>query len=198
MNWECFPKAKIAMLLTCFLLGAGAGGLALSPLPDRLGRKKTLLIIGCLHIPVQFIMLYTNNYTVRLICFTLLGFFYVKNTCAYNWMFEIAEDKHKALSCSLINSWDCTNGLTFGLYFFLVRPSAPDMLTAYTFLGLICFVVQIWLIPESPKFLLINGRKKEALDALNQIGKLNRSTCKFDKNDHFMEEAVAMVDEAEI
>jgi MFS family permease len=141
MNWECFPKAKIAMLLTVFLMGAGVGGLALSPLPDRLGRKKTLLIIGSLHIPVQFVMLYSNDYNIRLICYALLGFLYVKNSSAYNWIFELTEERHKAISCALINAWDCTNGLTFGLYFFFFRPAAMPMLAAYTYFGLICFVL---------------------------------------------------------
>jgi MFS family permease len=52
MDWVCFPAANIAMLLTTFLLGAGVGGLLLSPLPDWLGRKKSLFIIGCAHLPV--------------------------------------------------------------------------------------------------------------------------------------------------
>ena len=72
------------------------------------------------------------------------------------------------------------------------------MLAAYTYLGLTCFIIQIILIPESPKFLLINGRKKEAITALNRIGQLNRSNFEFDENDHFIEEELAKVDEAGI
>ena len=49
MNWECLPKSKIALLMTFMLIGAGFGGLALSPLPDYLGRKRTLIIVGSLH-----------------------------------------------------------------------------------------------------------------------------------------------------
>ena len=124
MNWECFPKAKIAMMITVYMFGAGIGGLALSPLPDHIGRKKTLLIIGCLHLPVQFVLLYVNDYTVRLICFGLMGLLYIKCTVVFNWMFELSEEKHKLISSAVINTWDLTNGLTFGLYFLLVKPAA--------------------------------------------------------------------------
>jgi MFS family permease len=159
MNWECFPKAKIALLISIMFIGAAVGGLALSSLPDRIGRKKTLMIIGSLHLGAQFGLLYGNDYTTRMICFGLLGFFFVKNSSVYNWMFELTEEKYKPISCGVMGMWDCSNGLILGLYFIFVKPSAEPMLTALTFLGLICFSLQILLIPESPKFLLINGRK---------------------------------------
>ena len=45
-------------------------------------------------------------------------------------------------------------------------------------------------MPESPKWLLINGRKEEAIEALNRMAKLNGSEVRFSTTDHFQEETL--------
>jgi len=38
---------------------------------------------------------------------------------------------------------------------------------AYTWLGVICIIAQVVILPESPKWLLLKGRKDDAVAALN-------------------------------
>jgi|LauGreDrversion4_2_1035121.scaffolds.fasta_scaffold240266_1 inner membrane protein involved in colicin E2 resistance len=42
-----------------------------------------------------------------------------------------------------------------------------------TSIGTLSFLIVLLLVPESPKWLLINGRKQEAVEALNKIAKIN-------------------------
>ena len=41
------------------------------------------------------------------------------------------------------------------------------------------------ILPESPKFLLLRGRKTEAIAAFNQIAKINGSEHRFTEEDEF-------------
>jgi len=52
MDFVCTPQAKIDMLASIYMIGVGIGAFTLSWLPDKYGRKTTLLITGTLHVGV--------------------------------------------------------------------------------------------------------------------------------------------------
>jgi hypothetical protein len=135
-------------------------------------------------------MLHSHEYDVRAACFALIGLMFVKCSVCYNWIFELMEEKHHKFANSIINTWDGTNGLFIGAFFYFVKPEWFPIMFFFVYLGIFCFIVQITLLPESPKFLLRQGRKKEAIDALNRIGWLNMSSHKFYLTDSFAEEIV--------
>jgi len=52
-----------------------------------------------------------------------------------------------------------------------------------TYFAAACLLVYLVLLPESPKYLLVTGEKKKAIDALNQIAAINRSEHRFNYTD---------------
>ena len=176
------------MLGSVYLFACCVGGLALSAVPDRLGRKNTFLLFGTINALAQLAALYANNYWARLLAMGTMGFFYVKNTVCYNWMYELTEHRHLALDNAVINVWDSSNGIVLCSFYLLVSRDWLPIYSFYVYAGCLALLVQGAFLPESPRFLLINGRKQEAVAALNRISSLNGASHRFTTDDVFAEE----------
>lgn len=167
MDWVCEPKNKLALLGTVYFIACFCGGLVLVSVPDRIGRKPSFLIFSSIHALAQFVALYCTNYWVRVGAMGTMGFFFARNSVCFNWMFELISTEDQSMANAAINTWDAATGLVVcGFYLTIERDWRP-IYAMYSYLGLISLAVMAVLMPESPQWLLINGRKKEAIAALN-------------------------------
>jgi len=94
------------MICTVFYIAFGVGGLINFPVPDLIGRKKSMLLYCSISLVAQVVMLFSNSYWVRLVSFFVMGFVCIKNAVSYVCMFELVESKHKSTACAVINIFD--------------------------------------------------------------------------------------------
>ena len=186
------PTASIDRVAAFFFIGLGSGALCISWLPEKLGRKYTLMVTGPILTACHLSLLYWPNITVKMICFGMMGFFYIGKTVCLNLMYELTEKKHRSTICNYFQIYDySTYGfLTLGIW--IVRDWEP-LFTVYTYLGVICLTVYLVVMPESPKYLLMRGEKTKAIASLNLMAALNGSTIRFNKTDIFVEEEAAKI-----
>jgi len=192
MEWLCTPTTSIDLIATFFFAGLGLGALCISWLPEKLGRKYTLMVTGPILTACHFSLLYWPNIMVKMVCFGMLGFFYIGKTVCLNLMYELCEKKHTPKICTIFQmyDWSTLGFTTLGLWLF--RDWVP-LLTAYTYLGIICLVIYLVVFPESPKYLLSKGEKAKAITGLNLIAAINGSNMRFNDTDIFVEEEVAKI-----
>jgi phage shock protein PspC (stress-responsive transcriptional regulator) len=90
-------------------------------------------------------------------------------------MFELMETRHKSSACSVLNIINSGTMVVFGLYVLLVsRDWFPIELFMWT-IGILAYIAMYFLMPESPRWLLINGRKLEALEKYEYIADFNKT-----------------------
>ena len=87
MDLMCTPLTKISLMFTLFFVGTLAGGF-LAVIPDRIGRKKSVIGGMLIGLVAQTVMLFVPNLTVRSIGFFVLGVSNVKNSQSYVWASE--------------------------------------------------------------------------------------------------------------
>ena len=131
-------------------------------------------ILTCSH----FALLYWPNITVKMICFGMMGFFYIGKTVCMNLMYELTEKKYTPSICNFFQlyDWSMYGIVTLGIW--IVRDWVP-IFTVYTYIGVICLVIYLVVLPESPKYLLMKGEKTKAIGSLNLMAALNGSNLRF-------------------
>jgi len=105
MDMVCMPKTQISRMIAIYYIGFALGGL-LYPLPDKLGRRFSLLLGFSASLACQYGAVFSSNYWVRTLCFGGIGLFGIKNSTSYVWLFECVSSKYKPLACTCINSFD--------------------------------------------------------------------------------------------
>jgi hypothetical protein len=89
------------------------------------------------------------------------------------WLFENMHTRNKSSAVTFLNMLDSSTMIVFGLYvLFISRNWFYLELTMYL-CGLAAFLFVLAVMPESPKWLLINGRPKEALEQFKTIAQIN-------------------------
>ena len=86
-------------------------------------------------------MLYCSEYDVRMACFAVIGLMFVKCSVCYNWLFDLTEEKYQKVGNSLINTWDGTNGLFIGAFFYFYKPDWFPIIAFMVYFGIFCFIV---------------------------------------------------------
>ena len=91
----------------------------------------------------------------------------------YVWATEIVPAKYSTAVTVTLNTFDSGSLFFVCIYFFLISRDWFPLMLFMTVLSTIAFIITSTLLPESPEWLLLNGRTKEAIAAFNLIGRVN-------------------------
>jgi len=107
--------STIKLLITIYFIGFALGGI-LFPAPDKYGRKWTIVLATFINLIGQFIALYSMSYGGKAFGLFLLGFFHIKTSIAYVYMFENVHSSDKAFCSTIINIVDALPITLTGVY----------------------------------------------------------------------------------
>ena len=117
----------------------------------------------------------------------LLGSMMIKNSLAYIWGFEISHSSHKKISSSIINMFDFANAAVAGGFFLFVSNDWFELYLPWVGMSVCAYLVILLFCPESPKWLLMQGRTEEAIESLNYIAWFNGSGHRVPTGTEFVE-----------
>lgn len=101
------------------------------------------------------------------------------------------ETRTKSSAVTALNMYNSASMVVFGFYIlFISRDWAGLMLLMYV-LSIIAFAVICFVLPESPKFLLINNRASEAHESLRTIARINGANYSIPPDAVFIEQDLA-------
>lgn len=126
-------------------------------------------------------MIYIPNYYVRLLGFFAMGLFQIKISTCYMYICELVEQKHKSSVIAFINAIDGFTHTIVALYFKFFSKDWNPLFMGSVFVSTIALIGMLLFAPESPKWLIVNNRKQEAVASLNYISKFNRSNYIIDR-----------------
>ena len=156
-------------------------------LPAKLGRRKSVIagsIVACIS---QTLIIFVPNFFVRTASFFVLGLSQIKLSQSYLWISDMVPMRNKSFAFTCMNIFDASPMLvSCAWYLFISRDWFPlnfGMLVITWIAAILAFFV-----PESPKWLLVKGRKIEAVTGLNRLASCNKSAFKLDANKMFEEE----------
>jgi len=89
MGLMCTDRSYINAIVTGYVIAYGLAGLLLYELPDKWGRKRTIMFFGSIHTACQFLIIFVPNYYVRFFGFALMGSCQLKNSISYVWLFDL-------------------------------------------------------------------------------------------------------------
>ena len=118
MDLMCTPKTKISLMYSMNFVGT-LTSVTLAFLPDRIGRKKTVIYASALSLATQVVMLLVPNLLVRSICFFLLGISTMKNSLSYVWSSECVPLNRRSRAFTVINMVDCVPTIVTGIIYLL-------------------------------------------------------------------------------
>ena len=127
------------------------------------------------------------NYWARLFGFLILGVTALKNAICYVWLFDLAESKHRQVMCGFATGLDLTTIPVMTIYLIYINKSWYGICLFMTLLSLLAFFCAITVLPESPIWLLLQGRREDAIKAFNWIAKINGSKNRIPENAFFEE-----------
>ena len=168
---KCMSSQQIGMIATAYFAGFALNGL-LSTIPDQIGRKKTILYAMLMSCFAQAVTLMIPNFTARTCMFFIMGLTQIKVGASYVWLSECVSFQYKSTTFTMINIYDSMTMAIVCIYYSQIDHSWFWLSLTMFLLSLVA-TVTILICPESPRWHLVNGRGEEAIEALNQIAKLN-------------------------
>lgn len=187
MNLICTPKVKVSLMISYLYMALGVAGLLLFAMPDRFGRKFTMVTNLTVHVAAQYIILFSSTLGMRSFGLILFGCAQLKQTVSYVWATELAP---AAKSTVITVSLTCFNSGSLAFicaYFLLISRDWFPLMLFMTVLSTIAYLACVFVLPESPFWLFTHGRKRDAIDVLNYIGKLNGASHKIEYSVNFVE-----------
>ena len=191
MNLLCTPAAVIGLLFTIERVSEGIIGLSIVGLTDKLGRRKSALIFCSIALLAQTTLIFCPWYYARMFGYFLYALGSIKNSVIYVWLFEMMETKYKSSACTVINALDASTMIFFGSYVLFISTNWFYIELFYYCVGIIAFFSMLTFVPESPKWLIINGRNVEAHHQFEYISKFNKVPCGIPRDAVFIESALA-------
>ena len=107
----------------------------------------------------------------------------------YAWLFELVNHRHKSWTNTCLNLLNFMTIMFAGIYFlFISKDWAPLFYTLYFFAIVSNLIVAI-VCPESPMWLLLQGKRQEAIKVLNYMAWFNGSKNRIADDTEFVESA---------
>ena len=152
-------------MITAYYIGFAIGGLFYT-FPDVYGRKKSLIFGLTLGVISQTIMIFVPNYWVRFAMQGLSGLSQIKNSVSYVWLSECTSGPNKSKAFTAINVFDAFPMVFTAGYFMLISKDWLYLSLFFCALSYIALMVAFFC-PESPRWLIVNSRSAEGIEALN-------------------------------
>ena len=197
MNLVCESKVKTNLIISIYYIVVGIAGLFLFPMPDRIGRKKTMLINVGVHLAAQYLIIFVPVYKARLIGFILLGVSQIKNGVAYVYVVELVPPRQSGPVNVCLTSFDSATMFVVCFYFIFISKDWFPLIFTMTALATLAYLGIVFLLPESPIWLLKHGRVEDAIAAFNWIAKVNGSKNRI-PDDAIFKEVASEVDKIDI
>ena len=173
MDLVCTSKVLINSMISLHYIAFGVAGLLLFSMPDRLGRKPTMLINFGLHLVAYYLLVFVPTYIARLAGFLLYGLCQLKNSVSYIYAAELVPSRQSSTVNVSLTSFDSATMAVVCLYFLFISRDWFPLIFLMLMLSTLSFLVVAFVLPESPIWLLHQGRVTEAIQTFNYIGRVN-------------------------
>jgi len=119
-------------------------------------------------------MLHVPNYWVRLACFTVMGVCGLRNGASLAWLGGFLPAEYKSLMIGIVMAFDAATLMIIVFYFGYISSNWYPLFLFMTCVGLLAHLFMCYVSPDSPAWLLSQGRTEDAINALNKIGQINK------------------------
>jgi MFS family permease len=173
-------------MVTPMFFVTGIASIVLVDVTDKFGRKKPVIASVFGTLITLYLCLSIPNFAIRTLYFTMMGVCTLRVTSSLCFSAELCESRHIPITSSFACTFDALSTTLVYFTFFISRNWLPASLFVtglYTLAGLALF-----LLPESPKWLISQGRTKEAIDVFNRIAWINGSEKRIPEDAVFEED----------
>ena len=155
LGLECSSSSQIGLIGSMYFIGVIVGALVIPSLSDKYGRKLMILVSNAIHLIAVGGILFSSSLFSLYLSFFALG---SKATGAmhitYIYMNEVVRKDKRAIYSTLACLMDCCNTLALPLYYYSFSDYIPLFIGNIS-LVLFLSALTIFLIPESPRYLLV-------------------------------------------
>ena len=174
-EWDlvCGRKPLLSMLQSWLMIGGIAGSLIGGQLTDRFGRRPVFLPVMLLVIACSFSAALVGDYVSFAVVRFFTGFAMASMIASqYVLVTELSGCKYRAALTTVMY-------LPFSIGVMLVAAASYGIRTRWLLqlsmaVPSLLLLPNFWLMPESPRWLLVQGRFDEALEVLRQGARWNR------------------------
>ena len=180
MDLVCTSKIRTNSMISFMYVAFGVAGILLFAMPDRRGRKFTMVLFYAIHLAAQYLILFYPDFWARLLGLVLYGVAQLKQSVVYVWATELAPSKNSTSVTVSLTCFDSGSLAFICIYFMFISKDWFPLMLFMTGLSTVAFLFMAFALPESPIWLINNGQTKEAVDVFNYIGKWNGVSKRLD------------------
>ncbi|XP_066185082.1 solute carrier family 22 member 4-like isoform X3 [Sylvia atricapilla] len=172
-NLVCEDDWKAPLTTSLFFVGVLIGSFISGQLSDRFGRKNILFLTMAVQTGFSFLQIFSTSWEMFTVLFLIVGMGQISNyVVAFILGTEILGKTVRILFSTLgVCIFFAIGYMLLPLFAYFIRDWRM-LLLALTVPGLFCIPLW-WIIPESPRWLISQGRHKEAEAIIQKAAKIN-------------------------
>lgn len=174
-EWDlvCKDDWKAPLTTSLFFVGVLMGSFISGQLSDRFGRKNVLFLTMGMQTGFSFLQVFSVNFEMFTVLFVLVGMGQISNyVAAFVLGTEILSKSIRIIFATLgVCIFYAFGFMVLPLFAYFIRDWRM-LLLALTVPGVLCAALW-WFIPESPRWLISQGRIKEAEVIIRKAAKFN-------------------------
>uniref|UniRef100_A0A8D0GY01 Solute carrier family 22 member 5 n=1 Tax=Sphenodon punctatus TaxID=8508 RepID=A0A8D0GY01_SPHPU len=178
-EWDlvCDNDWKAPLTTSLFFVGVLIGSFVSGQLSDKFGRKNVLFATMGVQTGFSFLQVFSNGWEMFSVLFVLVGMGQISNyVAAFVLGTEILGKSVRIIFCTLgVCIFYAFGYMLLPLFAYFIR-DWRTLLLALTLPGLLCIPLW-WIIPESPRWLISQGRLEEAEIIIRKAAEKNVITA---------------------
>ncbi|XP_045141095.1 solute carrier family 22 member 5 [Echinops telfairi] len=173
-NLVCQDDWKGPLTISLFFVGVLVGSFVSGQLSDRFGRKKVLFVTMGIQTGFSFLQVFSTNFEMYAVLFFIVGMGQISNyVAAFVLGTEILGKSARIIFSTLgVCIFYSIGYMLLPLFAYFIRDWRM-LLLALTVPGALCLALW-WFIPESPRWLISQGRFSEAEVIILKAARVNR------------------------